>query len=201
MKYYLVGHTAKLDEYLGIYKGIISILSSKAGWKLVDNWIDKEVEFQSQEPNKRNRFYKYYKDLYKNTTNKIKESDIVIAEMSEKSTTVAQQVIYALENNIPVWCFCQKDKKNNIPLFLFTRQDKKLVITFYDPRKLESIIRNKYPNFFKRELKFNFYLTQDMYDFLEKLSREKKSTKSKIVREIILSEMKKKVSWENNSGG
>ena len=111
--------------------------------------------------------------------------------MSEKSTTVAQQVVYALENNIPVWCFCQEDKKNNVPLFLSTRQDNKLVITFYEPKKLESIIRNNYSKFFKRELKFNFYLTQDMYDFLEKLSREKKSTKSKIVREIILSEMEK----------
>lgn len=191
MKYYLIGHTSYFEEYLSIYKQIISVLSKKSGWKLVDNWIDREVEAQSKSPDKASRFYKYYKDLYKNTTKKIKQSDIVLAEISEKSTTVAQQVVYALENNIPVWCLCNKNKKQNIPIFLSTRHDDKLNISYYETGKLSSIIESKLSDFTKREIKFNFYLAQDMYDFLEKLSIEKKSTKSKVVREIIFTEMKK----------
>jgi len=192
MKYYLIGHTSYFEEYLPIYKQIISLLSKKASWKLVDNWIDREVDAQSKSPDKATRFYKYYKDLYKNTTKKIKQSDIVVAEMSEKSTTVAQQVVYALENNIPVWCLCSKNKKQNIPIFLSTRHDDKLSISYYEPEKLDSTMEGKLSDFTKREIKFNFYLAQDMYDFLEKLSIEKKSTKSKIVREILLAEMKKR---------
>lgn len=191
MKYYFVGHTSVLDEYLPVYKLLISTLN-KAGWKLVDNWINREVDAQSKDPDKANRFYKYYKDLYKNTTRKIKESDLIVAEMSEKSTTVAQQVVYALENNIPVWCLCREDKKQNIPIFLSTRHDDKLQITYYPiGSNLEDLVGDNIASFTKREIKFNFYLTQDMYDFLEKQALERKSTKSKVIREILLSEMKK----------
>lgn len=194
MKYYLIGHTSYFEEYLPIYKQIISVLSEKAGWRLVDNWIDREVGAQSEDPDKASRFYKYYKDLYKNTTKKIKQSDIVVAEMSEKSTTVAQQVVYALENNIPVWCLCNENKKQNIPAFLLTHHGDKLDFSYYKPEELVSLIEEKQTSFTKREIKFNFYLDQSMYDFLEKLSIEKKSTKSKVIREILLTEMKKKQS-------
>ena len=194
MKYYLIGHTSYFEEYLSIYKQIISVLSEKSGWKLVDNWIDREVDAQSEDPDKASRFYKYYKDLYKNTTKKIKQSDIVVAEISEKSTTVAQQVVYALENNIPVWCLCNENKKQNIPAFLSTRHNDKLDFSYYKSGKLTSLIEEKLTGFTKREIKFNFYLDQNMYDFLEKLSIENKSTKSKVIREILLGEMKKKQS-------
>ena len=191
MKYYLIGHTSYFEEYLPIYKQIISILSEKSNWKLVDDWIDREVNAQSKDPDKASRFYKYYKDLYKNTTKKIKQSDLVVAEMSEKSTTVAQQVVYALENNIPVWCLCKKSKKQNIPVFLSTRHDEKSVISYYTPNTLKDVVKKNLARFTKREIKFNFYLAQEMYDFLERLAMEKKSTKSKIVREIISDRMKK----------
>ncbi len=191
MKYYLIGHTLYLENYLEIYKKIISVLSGNNGWKLVDNWIDREVNAQSKDPDKASRFYKYYKDLYQNTTQKIKQSDIVIAEMSEKSTTVAQQVVYALENNIPVWCLCKEDKKQNIPVFLSTRHDGKLVFSYYQGGNLVKEISKRVDEFTKREIKFNFYIAQDMYDYLENLAVQKKSTKSKVVREIISSEMKK----------
>lgn len=190
MKYYFIGHTSYLDEYLSVYKQIIDGLTQKAGWKLIDNWINREVEAQTKDPDKAKRFYKYYKNLYKNTTKKIKQSDIVVAEMSEKSTTVAQQVVYALENNIPVWCLCREDKRQNIPVFLSTRPDGKLIISYYNDKNLDKLIEKNLSNFVKREIKFNFYLNQDMYDFLEKLALDKKSTKSKVVREIILEKMR-----------
>jgi len=107
---------------------------------------------------------------------------------------VAQQVVYALENNIPVWCLCNEDKKQNIPVFLSPRHDDKLDFSYYKSEKLTSLIEEKLTSFTKREIKFNFYLDQDMYDFLEKLSIANKSTKSKVIREIILTEMNKKQS-------
>lgn len=191
MNYYLIAHTSYFEKYLAIYEKIINTLKKESNWKIVDNWIDREIKSRDNNIDITEIKKKYSKDLYKNTTKKIKQSDIVIAEISEKSTTVSQQIIYALENNIPVWCFCDENKKENISAFLSSRNDNKLTISIYKPEKLNELIKTNLHKFNKRDIKFNFYLSQEMYDFLEKLSIQKKSTKSKVIREMILSEIKK----------
>lgn len=191
MNYYLIAHTSYFEKYLAIYEKIINTLKKESNWKIVDNWIDREIKSRDNNIDITEIKKKYSKDLYKNTTKKIKQSDIVIAEISEKSTTVSQQIIYALENNIPVWCFCDENKKENISAFLSSHNDNKLTISIYKPEKLNELIKTNLHKFNKRDIKFNFYLSQEMYDFLEKLSIQKKSTKSKVIREMILSEIKK----------
>lgn len=51
---------------------------------------------------------------------------------------------------------------------------------FYCFINLEKVAKNNYPMFYKREIKFNFYLTQEMNGFLEKLAQEKKQLNQKL---------------------
>ena len=187
MKYYFAAHTKKLDQYLPVYRRILKTLED-SGWKLTDNWLKREVEAQKDD---RSDFYDYYKNLYNQTSKKIKSSDVLIAEISEKSTTVAQQIVYALENNIPVWCLYQKDHEEAIPAFIRTRKDVKLTITSYNDGDIEKIIQKDLSDYGRREIKFNFYLTQEMNDFLDKQADLLKAPKSEIIRRLILEEMKK----------
>lgn len=187
MKFYFAAHTKKLEQYLPIYHRILKTLED-SGWKLTDNWLKREVEAQKDESGD---FYDYYKNLYNQTSKKIKSSDVLITEISEKSTTVAQQIVYALENNIPVWCLYQKDHEDAIPAFIKTRKDVKLNITAYNDGDLEEVIKKDLSDYSRREIKFNFYLTQEMNDFLEKQSEAQKAPKSEIIRKLILKELKK----------
>lgn len=187
MKFYFAAHTKKLDQYIPIYKKIIKKLED-SNWRLVDNWLKREVEAQKGE---RADFYDYYKNLYNRTSKKIKFSDVLVAEISEKSTTVAQQIVYALENNIPTWCLYQKSHEDAIPAFIKTRKDTKLNITAYNDSNVETIIQNNVTDYSRREIKFNFYLTQEMNDFLEKQSKVEKTSKSEVVRKLITKEINK----------
>lgn len=185
MRFYFAAHTKSFEKYLTTYEAIISTLQ-EAGWKLSDNWIKREIEAQEADGDD---FFRYYKNLYQRTSKKIKSSDVLVAEISEKSTTVAQQLVYALENNIPVWCLYKKGCEKNIPAFIRTRKDKKLSITEYDSGNLEKVINKNIQKYSRREIKFNFYLTQDMNDFLEKQASQKKNTKSEVVRDMIKKSM------------
>lgn len=47
------------------------------------------------------------------------------------------------------------------------------------------------PGYGRCEIKFNFYLTQEMNDFLEKQSKVEKTSKSEVVRKLITKEINK----------
>lgn len=186
MKFYFAAHTRKLDQYLPVYKKIINTLE-RVGWKQIDDWLKREVV--AREGSKVD--YNYYENLYNQTSKKIKSSDVLIAEISEKSTTVAQQIIYALENHIPVWCLYQDSHQGAIPAFTKTRKDKNLKLSAYKDDNLENIIQETLTKYRKREVKFNFYLTQDMNDYLEKKATKQKTPKSEIIRQLIQKEIEK----------
>lgn len=188
MKYYFAAHTKKLDKYLSIFTKIINTIND-SGWVITDDWLKREIKAQN---NSSVDYYNYYKDLYNRTSKKIKSSDVLIAEISEKSTTVAQQIVYALENNIPVWCLYEESNKNAVPAFISTRKDKKLRISEYKESNLVNILEKGMKNYSRREVKFNFYLSQEMNDFLEKQATRQKAPKSEVVRNLILKIMKNK---------
>ena len=118
----------------------------------------------------------------------ISESDFLVAETSFPSTSVGYEVSLAQRLGKPVLLLYSEADP---PSLLAQPADERLVCESYTKNNLESIIED-FINFVKgiHDIRFTFFITPQIAQFLDKVARKKKIPKSVYLRNLIEKEMK-----------
>lgn len=165
-----------INENKDIYNKIINVLS-KNGYSLISNWVD-----DKSKPNP--------EKLFEEASDAIRKSDLLVAEITNPSTGVGQQISLAIAWKLPVIMLIKENVKDSsrFTLGMDSPLLKKVEYNFSSielklHKSLEKIKKNNF-------VKFNFLSTRDINDFLEKRSCSKGVSKSEFLREIVESWMK-----------
>ncbi|MCA9371816.1 hypothetical protein KC726_02865 [Candidatus Woesebacteria bacterium] len=118
----------------------------------------------------------------------VKNADICVFEVSFQSLGTGYLIDKALENNKPTIILYYKNKR---PHLLSVLDSDKILIHSYDEKNFKQVVKKliKLARE-KRDKRFNFFLSPKLLDYLDKTSKQHGITKSKFLRDLIVSHMR-----------
>lgn len=149
----------------------------KLGYRFTYDWLEDGEKLSA-------------KKLYEKAISGINRADLVVAEVSEPSTGVGQQIAYAVENKIPVIALKEKGKSDKNSRFTLGSEDDLLKIYSYrlpEISKMLELALSEQSS--KRFEKFNFVSTPEINNYLSLKSDMKGISKSQLLRQIIKEKM------------
>lgn len=169
-------------------KGIVDIVKS-LGHTLARDWVEEEYEFVTAE--------KKHESIDWRTVNKenmdaLARADVVVAEVSAKSFSTGFQVATAIQQKKPVLMLARNDalagtfgsgiasdfvKSEN---YATTDDLSDIISDFINENNIQS-----------KDLRFNFFIDRQIYNYLRWASFKTGKTKAKILREMVLKEIKR----------
>jgi len=125
---------------------------------------------------------------FKKKIDSIQSADICVVEVSTHSLGTGFVIQRALAIGKPTIALYYKD---NTPFFINGIQDEKLIVKSYDDNNYKKVIREAL-NLAreKRDKRFNFFLSPKLLNYVEDTSRDMGVTKSKLLRDMIVSHMR-----------
>jgi len=128
--------------------------------------------------------------LYDKKIKSIQEADVCIFEVSISSNAMGFQIRKSLELNKPTVLLYFGD---NIPHLLIGVKEDKLLVENYSNNNLKQLIKDIFNKVAKmRDKRFNFYVSTDLINYLEDVSRQMSITKSTFIRNLIIEHKQKK---------
>lgn len=181
--YVLFGGSSFSDKDLGArYKSIVKILKSLGHGVVFD--------FAGGETAGKNK-----------SAAKMEKAGAVVAEVSRFDIVFGAKIVAALSAKKNVLCLYAEDKKPK-GLNVFTgRAFQYLAVKEYNEKNLKSVLADYLEDLKKEEKlsqakRFNFFLPQEMEEFLDWWQLKKKQPKSELVRDLI----KEKIGEEKEYG-
>lgn len=119
----------------------------------------------------------------------VSKADAVIAEIRHDSFGVGYQIATALQLNKPVLLLTQKYYVDDMIGGL--RDDNLVFVEKYKNDTVNSIIENflRLNDVSPKDLRFNFFIDREIYNYLRWASYKTKQSKSRILRDIIKKEI------------
>lgn len=182
MTVYFTASVAGKKRYLEHYFAIIKILKAK-GHQVISDHILKttthEIQFE-----KRDDRIKFHDQLEK----WIRSSDFVIAETSFPSVSVGYEISLSINLGKPVLILYSDGKP---PTLFADFEEEEVVCRKYTDKTLPDIITD-FIKLLKNnsDVRFTFYITKEISNFLEKISLKEKVPKSVYLRELIEQEIR-----------
>lgn len=182
MNIYFTASIAGKKNYLSNYLKIVDILKSQ-GHKVTSDHIIKSNEFQINNQSKEDR-EKFHKILKK----WIMEADCAVVETSFPSISVGFEISLALSFGKSVLLLYTEES----PTLLSSYESEKLICAQYKIVDLKDILAD-FINYVhgKSEHRFTFFISSQIANFLEEVSRKKKVPKSVYLRSLIEKEANK----------
>ena len=130
---------------------------------------------------------KYRVDYYKKLVKWISEADIVVAELSHSSASIGHEVSLALEKGKNVIALSSTNRGPAI--FLGIKSDKLQMIK-YDLNNLEGVLGKAIEKAkSKSDIRFNFFISPQINDYLDWISKEKRVPRAVYLRELLEKEI------------
>lgn len=182
MTVYFTASIAGKKEYCNNYLAIIGILQ-RNGYKVISDHIIKTTTETIKKEEKEARL-KFHTQLEK----WIKSCDFVVAETSYPSISVGYEISLAINLGKPLLILYTGD---NLPTLFIHYQEGAIICKKYTLDNLTNIIAN----FIKStknsaDVKFTFFITKEMANFLKKISLKERISKSVYLRDLIQHEIK-----------
>ncbi len=184
MKAYFTASIAAKEKYVANYGKIIEILKNRKHTVISDHIMNTTPE-DIQMVNREERL-KFHKKIEK----WIQSCDFLIAETSFPSISVGYEISLALRMGKPVLILYSE---GDAPSLLAHHNDDKLVCEHYTPSTLRQIIE-EFTQYIegKMDLRFTFFITPDIVQYLDHISRKHKLPKSVYLRNLIKEDMREK---------
>jgi hypothetical protein len=179
---FVASHTQK-KELMEYYK-IIKAILEKSEIKLKYGGLFNATDDIDKSEASRNLWYK-------KSMNDIKESDIVVVEISYPSTAnVGHCLTYALEIGKPVVALYKNDRD---PLFLRGQKNDKLtIIPYSDSKDLEKILNSALEYAAEQmDTRFNFFISPKIGNYLDWVAKKLKMPRAVYLRKLIEKDMEK----------
>ncbi len=194
MKVYFACSSTDLDKYISHYLAIVNYIIS-LGFKISCNWLSKVSEEMKNPEYDPKKHVLTKKETQNEGIRSIKESNVLIADVSIPSTSVGYQIFMAIEQGLPVLCLYSLDFGLKTPPQVVRSIDSpQLKISSYSGQGYRTAIELFLNQRQRHELvKFNFVATKGIVDYLDWLSKRQKLTRSAALR----SEIEKKLIKSN----
>ena len=182
MNVYFTASIVGKKKYLTNYTSIINIVEKNGHSVKADHIINfSEHQINLQSVKEREKFHIKLKKWIMN-------SQCVVVETSFPSISVGFEISLALNLNKPVLVLYT----NEAPTLLSGYNDEKMICEQYTPSTLKTIIED-FLNYVKgtSEHRFTFFITTEMNQFLEEVSKKRKIPKSVYIRQLIDSARRK----------
>lgn len=176
-----------LNETENIYQEIINSIKDN-GSEIVIDWFSpiRGLDLDNSSINNQISPEKFFSQ-----TQRIIESDVVIAEISHLTVGVGYQIFFANLNNKPVLALYNEGliSKEKIGTII-NLNSPYLLLRKYSKDSLQNIVDTFLNNRGQKLSKFNFVINQEVKDYINWLGSNKlSSSKSEILREIIISKV------------
>lgn len=183
MKIYFSAPLAGREELDKNYKAIVNVLK-EWGHNVVADHVLKEDSAKLESVTDSYRF-QYYKRMVK----WISESDLIVAELSHPSGSIGHEVTIALEKDKPVIALYFKGRG---PQILLGIKSDKLQIVKYDLDNLKiqlekALSKSKG----KMDIRFNFFVSPEINEYLDWISRVKRTPRAVYLRDLLEKDMAK----------
>ncbi len=130
-------------------------------------------------------------DLYQRKIKAVQEADICIFEGSLPSLSIGYLIQKALDFNKPTIIFYFD---TNIPEFISGIDEEKLIVRQYGEKNIKSVVQEAIDEARHiQDKRFNFFISPDLLNYLEKASKIEGLTKSTFIRNLILNHKKKHI--------
>lgn len=185
MKIFYTASLRGVQSYRDKLKLIYDLIE-KLGHKNIDNVLFKITEEDKFYDGSHNDQITHFKRMIKS----IKGADVIILEVSTHSLSIGFILQKALEMNKPVIALHQT---GNSPFFLQGIENEKLQVIEYENINLEEILKDSldYASGMS-DVRFNFFISPAIGNYLDWISKEKKIPRSVYLRGLI------EKSMENN---
>ena len=183
MKVYFACSSMNLKKYIGHYLAMVIYIIG-LGFEIPYNWLSRVSE-RMKDSNYDPKYHNLKKaEIQKEGIKSIKESNILIADLSVPSTSVGYQVFMAIECGLPVLCLYSLDFGLKKPPQVIQSIDSSLLkVSSYTGNSYKKVIKDFLKKGKRKELvKFNFVATREIAEYLDWLSKKLKVTKSAALR-------------------
>lgn len=186
MKIFFTASLRGKPEFESYYKRIYSVIE-RLGFKSLDNEILKLSSNYYDNIQKQGRAA--YIDLYERKIKNLQYADICIFECTIPSLSIGYLIQKALDFNKPTVILYYKD---NTPQFLSGIEEDKLIMRRYDDETLDKMVEEAIENAkHLQDKRFNFFISPNLLNYLEKASKAQGITKSTFIRNLLLAHRKK----------
>ena len=184
MKIYFTGSLHNRDIDKKIYRRIISYLEKLGNTVKADHILYPTVEDLDRQT--LTQRVGYYKDLDR----WIKQSDLVVCEVSYPSTlNIGHEVSLALDKGKPVLALYQKNREPGVLLGI---SSEKLILMEYSENDLEKIAKEGLSEANqKMDVRFNFFISPRIGAYLDWISKNQKTPRAVYLRRLIEEDMAK----------
>jgi hypothetical protein len=183
MRVHFGGSITNLKLYPEKYLEIVQAIKG-LGHEIVRDWVPEELEGNTIPLDL----------MYEYTEDAIKNSNAVILDNTLSRTSIGQQLMLAVQHNIPVLLLKNNDiaDKNSKSNVFLSKQVSKLVISKkYTSKTLNKVLKE----FFEKTVhefqlsRFNLELDKNLDNYLKKLAKKNRSSKSAEIRKLVLEKM------------
>lgn len=184
MKAYFTASLTGKEKFREEYEKIISCLSELGYQILSDHIMQADIkEVKEWGIEEKSKYYKRVCDW-------IKESDIVVTEVSYPSVNVGHEISLSLEFGKPVIGLYKSGEKP--PQVLEGISSQKLLVSEYSITSLKKVI-NELINEAKEQMdvRFNFFISPKIGAYLDWIAKRKKVPRAVYLRRLIEQDMKK----------
>lgn len=186
MKVFFTASLRGQTEYGKLYKEIFNELSS-LGYKNLDEEIFRLPPnyYDTMEKQGRQAFI----DLYQRKIKAVQDADICLFEGSLPSLSIGYLIQKALDFNKPTIILYFED---NTPQFISGIDEEKLIVKQYKEKNIKTVVKEAVEEArHLQDKRFNFFISPDLLNYLEKASKSEDITKSTFIRNLILNHKKK----------
>ena len=185
MKIFLIGNPRKEGVFFKNFEILNKYIKDADCTAINNDLTDKQyADFEKKMKKDVNLQKIFYKDIMR----AIDKSDICIFEASDPSLAIGHLIEKSLSLLKPTIVLFYKEVKSYIVPHI---NNEKLITRTYTEKTLKRVLKQTL-NLAKqrRDKRFNFYLSTKLLEYIETLGREEGSTKSKVMRDIILRDMR-----------
>lgn len=184
MKIYFTGALSGKPRYLENFQAIVSHLKARGNKVFSEHILTEGKEKQVRQQTAEDR-----ENVYKDLFNKIRASDLVVAEISTPSVSIGHEITNALEMSKPVIIMHVPGESSSL---LEGRKDDKLHIIEYNLDNLEETLDKALEEArMKMDVRFNFFVSPKILNYLDWVAQKRMIPRSVFLRNLIEREMKK----------
>lgn len=190
MLIHFVASKTSLERDIKYYRRILDVVRAD-GHTLTSEWVEDAYNISKGKG-------KYeqldWSAIYSNNMESLAKTDLVIADVTDDAFSVGFQVASALQQKKPT-LLLQRDT-GSLPNAFYPSAAKDNLLThrFYNDENLEEIVESfvKENRIDNKDLRFNFFIDRQIYNYLRWASFKTGKTKAEILRELVQREIKER---------
>lgn len=189
MLVHFIASKSSLSKEIEYYRRVLAVIE-KSGHSLTNNWVEEAYSIVSTDKN----FEELdWNSIYASNMESLAKTDLVIADVTARSFAVGFQVATALQQKKPTLLLQRDDEEHKASFYPASAKDNLLTHKIYNSENLETIVEafmneNRIDN---KDLRFNFFIDRQIYNYLRWASFKTGKTKAEILRELVQHEIQK----------